>query len=77
MSCIMNLYIILNMTIIVLCNYLYSKILLLLFFSALDVYGALTYDYNNKIIILQVVRSLRSPTTCNCPVYFIIVISDV
>ena len=29
------------------------------------------------IIILQVVRSLRSLTTCNCPVYFIIVISDV
>ena len=26
---------------------------------------------------IQVVRSLRSLTTCNCPVYFIIVISDV
>ena len=31
----------------------------------------------SNLIIIQVVGSLRSPTTCNCPVYFIIVISDV
>ena len=34
-------------------------------------------DIINDYIVVQVVRSLRSLTTCNCPVYFIIVISDV